>query len=98
MAGSKQKISFEKALEKLEGIVKKMESGELSLEESLKLFQEGIDLSAVCRELLAEAEFKVEHLLKDRGENGRGTNGAVDSTTAPEDFSYDADDGPDDEE
>ncbi len=70
MAGGKQKISFEKAMQKLETIVKKMEGGKLSLEESLELFKEGIDLTTVCRELLAEAEFKVKHLLKNREEGG----------------------------
>ncbi len=59
-----KKITFEKSLEKLEEIVKKMESGELSLEDSLKLFQEGVEHSKTCRELLAEAEYQVEYLLK----------------------------------
>ena len=61
---TKKKITFEKSLEKLEEIVKKMEGGELSLEESLKLFQEGVEHSKTCRELLAEAEYQVEYLLK----------------------------------
>ncbi len=98
MARSKQKISFEKALEKLESIVKKMEGGELPLEESMKLFQEGIELSGVCRELLAEAEYKVEHLLKGRDETGYGSNGAADLTTEHDDSNYDAGNIPEDEE
>lgn len=61
---AKKKITFEKSLVKLEEIVKKMESGELSLEDSLKLFQEGVEHSKTCRELLAEAEYQVEYLLK----------------------------------
>lgn len=65
-SGAKKKITFEKALEQLEEIVRKMESGELSLEDSLKLFQDGIEHSKTCRELLAEAEYRVEHLLKEK--------------------------------
>ncbi len=61
---AKKKMTFEKSLGKLEEIVKNMESGELSLEDSLKLFQEGVEHSKTCRELLAEAEYQVEYLLK----------------------------------
>ncbi len=64
-SGAKKKITFEKALARLEEIVKKMESGELSLEESLGLFQDGVEYAKTCRELLAEAEYRVEHLLRE---------------------------------
>ncbi len=57
---------FEKALEKLEGIVKAMESGEMTLDESLKAFQEGIELSRFCMNKLDEAERKVEILLRQK--------------------------------
>jgi len=57
---------FEKALSRLEGIVSKLEGGELDLEESLKLFEEGIRLSHFCTQKLDEAEKKVEILLRDR--------------------------------
>jgi len=56
---------FEKALEELEEIVKKMEAGELSLDESLKVFEEGIRLSRFCANRLDEAERKVEILLRE---------------------------------
>jgi len=56
---------FEKALEKLEDIVRKMEEGELTLDESLKAFEEGIKLSRLCLTKLEEAERKVEVLLAD---------------------------------
>ena len=60
---------FEDAFRKLESIVKKLEDGNLSLEESLKAFEEGVRLSRFCSKKLDEAEKKVEILLKDS--NGR---------------------------
>lgn len=60
--------SFESALEELEGVVKKLESGELPLEESLRLFERGVSLSDTCRRQLDEAETRVEILVK----RGRG--------------------------
>lgn len=62
------KEKFEEALEKLEEIVKRMEGGELSLEESLKAFEEGIKLSRLCARKLDEADRRVELLLKEGGE------------------------------
>ena len=60
---------FEQALEALEKIVERLEKGELTLEESLKLYEEGIRLSRLCHGKLEEAEGKIEMLLKDaRGE------------------------------
>ena len=56
---------FEEALQKLETIVKRLEEGNLSLEDSLKAFEEGIRLSRFCSKKLDEAEKKVEILLKD---------------------------------
>jgi len=58
--------SFEDSLKKLETIVDKLEKGDLSLEDSLKLFEEGVGLSAVCKKELEEAEGKVEMLIKQR--------------------------------
>ncbi len=60
------KERFEDALNKLEKIVSKLEEGDIPLEESLKLFEEGIRLSRFCNQKLDEAEKKVEILLKDR--------------------------------
>jgi exodeoxyribonuclease VII small subunit len=62
------KEKFEDALNKLEKIVSKLEDGDIPLEESLKLFEEGIRLSRFCNQKLDEAEKKVEILLK--GKNG----------------------------
>jgi len=57
---------FEAALSRLEEIVSELESGELGLEQSLKLFEEGVKLSRICNSRLEEAERKVEILLKDK--------------------------------
>jgi exodeoxyribonuclease VII small subunit len=58
--------SFEESLTKLEEIVAQLERGDLSLEDSVKLFEEGTHLSAECRKQLEEAEGKVETLVKQR--------------------------------
>ena len=60
-----QKNRFEKALKRLEEIVNQLEAGELSLDESLKIFQEGIELSRFCTKKLQETESKVKKLIKD---------------------------------
>jgi exodeoxyribonuclease VII small subunit len=61
-------LSFETGLEQLEGIVKEMESGDLPLERSLELFEQGMKLSESCRKQLADAETRVETLIKRAGE------------------------------
>ena len=61
--------SFEQALQQLEQIVQKLEKGELPLEDSLKLYEDGIRLSRLCHGKLEEVEGRIEVLLKDaRGE------------------------------
>jgi exodeoxyribonuclease VII small subunit len=60
------KERFEDALNKLEKIVSKLEEGDISLEESLKFFEEGIRLSRFCNQKLDETEKKVEVLLKGK--------------------------------
>ena len=57
---------FEKALDRLEKIVGKLENGDLALEEALKLFEEGTQITRFCSTKLDEAERKVEILLKDK--------------------------------
>jgi exodeoxyribonuclease VII small subunit len=57
--------SFEAALLKLDEIVQKLEKGDLPLEQSLVLYEEGIRLSRLCHAKLEEAEGKIELLLKD---------------------------------
>ena len=56
---------FESALNELEQIVGKLERGELKLEESLKLFERGVNLTKQCRSSLETAELKVKQLLGD---------------------------------
>jgi exodeoxyribonuclease VII small subunit len=65
-----EKLSFEQALEKLQLTVKRLESGELSLEQALQSFEEGMKLSAACQEQLKAAEQRVEILMKGTGEGG----------------------------
>ncbi len=60
---------FETALARLEEIVQALEKGELPLEQSLKLFEEGVRLARYCTKRLDEAERKVEILLKDKEGN-----------------------------
>ena len=62
--GKAAELSFEAGLERLEKIVKELETGDLSLERSLELFEEGMKLSTGCRRQLEEAESKVELLVK----------------------------------
>ena len=63
----KPELTFEKGLERLEKIVQELEHGELPLERSLELFEEGMKLSGNCRKQLEEAENKVEILVKRAG-------------------------------
>ncbi len=57
--------TFESSLDELEKIVKKLEDGDLPLEESLKLFEDGVKLSRDCRDRLTKAERRIEVLMKD---------------------------------
>jgi exodeoxyribonuclease VII small subunit len=59
------KEKFEEAMTKLEAIVRKMETGEMTLEESLKAFEEGIRLSRLCAARLDEAERRVDMLIRE---------------------------------
>jgi exodeoxyribonuclease VII small subunit len=60
-----EEVKFEEALERLEAIVKKMEEGEMTLEESLGAFEEGIKLSRFCSKKLDDIERRVEVLMKE---------------------------------
>jgi len=60
---------FEQSLQELETIVENMEKGELSLEESLKAFEQGVNLTHSCQKSLQEAEQKVEILMKKSADN-----------------------------
>lgn len=64
--------SFEMAYDELQQIVAKMESGELTLEESVGLYERGQQLAAYCEELLAKAELRVQKLNADGTLNNLG--------------------------
>ncbi len=57
---------FESAMERLENIVESLEKGDLSLDESLKIFEEGMNLLSFCSKKLEEAERKVTMLIRDQ--------------------------------
>lgn len=59
-----RKADFERSLARLEEVVQRLESPNLSLDEAMKLFEEGVQLSRECQKQLAEAEARVEILLK----------------------------------
>jgi exodeoxyribonuclease VII small subunit len=59
-------VKFEDALARLETIATELENGDLPLDESLKIFEEGIRLSKTCLKMLDEAERKVEILIQDK--------------------------------
>lgn len=78
-----KKKNFESSLNDLEKIVRKLEDGDLALEESLKLFEDGVKLSRECQERLTQAERRIEVLLKDS--NGEITLQNLDAETLRED-------------
>ena len=70
MAKRSQKIpEFETALAELEALVEKMEQGDLSLDESLKQFERGVQLTRACQQALKDAEQKVQILLGKDGQS-----------------------------
>ena len=66
-------MGFEKKLKRLEEIVEKMEAGDLSLDDSLKSFEEGVRLSKECHVQLSEAEQKVKLLVKENSDGSLET-------------------------
>lgn len=68
-AAKKTKFDLEKSLSKLEDIVAALEGGELSLEQSMKQFEEGVSLTRACQEALAQAEQKIQVLVEKAGES-----------------------------
>ncbi len=63
MAGNKR--NFEEAMTKLEKIVEELEQGDFSLQDSMKKFEEGLELGNVCKEMLDKAEQKVKVLIEN---------------------------------
>lgn len=74
----KQNKSFESNMQRLEQIVRAMERGDVALEESLKLFQEGTELVRSCNELLENAQLQVKMIMT-----------APDGSPVEEDFPHD---------
>lgn len=62
-------FKFEDAMKKLEGIIKKFETEQVDLDDSIKLFEDGMKLSAECSKKLNEVEKKIEFITKNRDEN-----------------------------
>ncbi len=62
---AKKKLSFEEAVAKIESIVETLENEEVSLEKSIALYKEGLTLSAVCQEKLAQAEVEITLLQRE---------------------------------
>ena len=73
---SESKMSFENNMQRLEQIVRAMERGDVALDESLKLFQEGTELVRSCEKQLDEAQMHVAKVLA--GENGTSVEEAFD--------------------
>lgn len=63
----KKEETFEEGLEKLNKIAEELEKGDLSLEDSVKKFEEGMKISKVCNEKLDKAESKITELVNDNG-------------------------------
>ena len=63
-----EEITFEVAMKKLESIVETLGEGNLSLEDSLTMFEAGMELCRICNKRLDEAEYKVEKLMEKKGE------------------------------
>jgi exodeoxyribonuclease VII small subunit len=82
MSTNEQPKSFEASLEALERIVQELEHGDLPLEKSLELFEQGIGLSRQCQDRLNQAERRIEILLRDN--QGRTIVSPFEAKTAPE--------------
>ncbi len=77
-------LTFEQALERLDGTVQALESGGLSLEEATHLYEEGIKLARMCSEALASAELRITRIRTAHGEQMRFlAEGAADYETTP---------------
>ena len=62
-------MTFEESLKELEETVKKLESGETTLEEAMELFEKGVNLTKNCRKLLDEAQLRVKKVTEDKTED-----------------------------
>ena len=65
---SKENLNFEDSMKKLEAIANELESGKLTLEESVSKFEEGMDISKKCNKILQDAEKKISIIINENGE------------------------------
>ncbi len=68
MARKKTAVDFEQSLGSLQALVERLESGDLSLEESLAAFEQGVALTRDCQQARSQAEQKVQQLMENNGE------------------------------
>lgn len=80
MARQKKKPGFEQSLNELQTLVERLESGDLSLEESLSTFEQGISLTRECQSALQDAEQRIHVLLE---QNGTLVEKPLDGSTLP---------------
>lgn len=64
----KERLSFEEALKKLESIVEQLENEEITLEDSVKLYEEGVKMSKFCAEILEQAELRIEQVNEENSQ------------------------------
>lgn len=69
MVAKKKKLDYEAAVAELESLVERLEQGDISLEESLKLYENGVLLTRDCQEALQSAEQKVQMLIQQSGQS-----------------------------
>ncbi|MCL5975576.1 MAG: exodeoxyribonuclease VII small subunit [Gammaproteobacteria bacterium] len=69
MVAKRKKMDYEAAVSELESLVERLEKGDISLEESLKLYERGVLLTRDCQEALQAAEQKVQMLLQQSGQS-----------------------------
>lgn len=62
---AKERLSFEEALKKLESIVEQLEDEQITLEDSVKLYEEGVKMSKFCAEILEQAELRIEQVNEE---------------------------------
>lgn len=66
MSKIEEKVAFEEAMERLEGIVLRLEKGDLPLDESIEAFEQGASYVKLCQEKLAQAEMRIEKIIKEK--------------------------------
>lgn len=66
MSKQQEKIAFEEAMERLEGIVSQLEKGDLPLDQSIEAFEKGASYVKMCQTQLADAEMRIEKIMKQK--------------------------------